>query len=312
MPRIGHSPQRLLGLGLGRPLKGNSRNSSHFFQARMVATYSDMQGKIALVTGIGQAHQSKDPNIWGNGAATARLLARNGVKIVGCDLDIKGAETAKSRILSENPGASVDVFATDVTQSTQVKDLVAAAVEKYGRIDYLINNVGLSRPGGPVELTEEAFEQQLKVNLTSAFLCCKQVLPVMVKQQSGSIIATSSIAGLGYMGKAHIGYATTKAALLNFAKCVAVQYAPWGIRINAVIPGLIATPLVERLADEYHEGNYEGLMKQRGGGVPLGRQGTADEVANATLFLLSDAASYITGTSRTVDGGTTAVVCNYG
>ncbi|KIW98233.1 uncharacterized protein Z519_01817 [Cladophialophora bantiana CBS 173.52] len=300
-----------------RPLVGSTLlNVRHYTlpsgSRHQVVWYSDLKDKVALVTGIGQAQQTIDPSQWGNGAATAKLLANNGVKVFGCDLRLKDAERTKQRILEDNEDAIVEVGEADVTKSDEVSAVVQRVLDKFGRIDILVNNVGMSRPGGPADMSVDAFRSQLEVNLTSTFLCCHEVIPIMEKQQAGAITVTSSIAGLGYIGKMHIGYSTTKAALLNFAKCTAVQYAPKGIRINAVIPGLIRTPLVERLANEYQAGDYEKLVKRRDEGVPLGRQGTAMEVANATLFLVSDAASYITGTSLTVDGGVTAVVSNKG
>ncbi|KIW38926.1 uncharacterized protein PV06_08747 [Exophiala oligosperma] len=157
------------------------------------------------------------------------------------------------------------------------------------------------------------WQWQLDVNLGSAFLVCKHVFPIMERQGSGgAVTVTGSISAFGHLGKMHIGYSTTKAALINFAKCTAVQYATKGIRINCVIPGLMHTPMLARLASEYNQGDYQGLLDKRGNGVPMGRQGTSNDVANANLFLVSDAASYITGTSLVVDGGVTAEVCNYG
>lgn len=258
-----------------------------------------LDGKVALVTGCGTKGDG-----WGNGKAIAVLLARQGATVYGCDLDLEAAQ-ATSRIIEEE-GGTAHVQTADVTRAAEVKTLVQACIDRYGRIDILVNNVGRSEPGDPVTMAEDVWDEQMAVNLKSAFLCCKEVLPVMQRQGSGSVINVSSIAGLRYVGKPQVAYAAAKAALMQMTATTAVLYAPQGIRLNSVVPGLVFTPLVSRLADKYAEGDFEGFVAHRHQQVPMGRMGDAWDVANATLFLAADESKYITAQQLVVDGGITA------
>ena len=222
------------------------------------AIYPDMKGKVALITGIGQVG---DQEMWGNGAATARTLARNGVRVYGCDLKLQAAEHTQRRLQVEGGECTVEV--ADVTKSADVQRLIESCVKKYGQIDYLVNNVGLSMPGGAADMPESTWDAQIEVNLKSVYLLCHQVLPIMEAQGRGSIVNISSIAALGYIGKAQIAYNTAKSALLGFTSATSVQYAPKGVRMNVVMPGLIHTPLVGVLADKYAGGDYQGLVERR-------------------------------------------------
>lgn len=255
-----------------------------------------LQGKVALVTGCGTLEQG-----WGNGKAIAVLLARQGARIFGVDLHLDAAEV--TRKLIEDEGGEIEVMACDVTDSQQVQSMVKACIERFGRIDILINNVGRSEPGGPVEMSEDIWQDQLDVNVTSAFLTCKYVLPVMENQGKGSVVNISSVAGFRYIGKPQVGYAAGKAALMQFTKTTAVIYAKRGVRLNCVAPGLMFTPLVERLANKYAKGNYEEFVNHRHNQVPMGHMGDAWDVANAVLFLACDESRYITGQTLVVDGG---------
>lgn len=258
-----------------------------------------LDGKIALVTGCGSLGEG-----WGNGKAIAVLLARQGASVFGCDLDLAAAEATQALIREE--GGSAEVQAADVTRAAPVQALVEACLARFGRIDILINNVGRSEPGDPVAMSEEVFDEQMDVNLKSAFLTCKYVLPVMERQGGGSVVNISSIAALRYLGKPQVAYSAGKAALQQLTQTTAVIYAARQIRLNCVVPGLMFTPLVRRLADKYAKGDYDGFVAQRHQQVPMGRMGDAWDVAHAVLFLASDESRYITGQQIVVDGGITA------
>jgi NAD(P)-dependent dehydrogenase (short-subunit alcohol dehydrogenase family) len=258
-----------------------------------------LDGKVAIVTGCG----SEGPD-WGNGKAIAVLLARQGAKVAGLDLQADAADA--TRRLIESEGGTCFTLAGDVTSADDVQALVDAAVERWGQIDVLVNNVGRSVPGGPAELDEAAWREQIDVNLTGAYLMCHAVLPIMERQGSGAVVNVASVAGLRYIGKPQVAYAAAKAGLLQFTRTTAVIYASRGVRLNSVVPGLMLTPLVKRLADLYADGDLEGFSARREQQVPMGRMGAAWDVANAVLFLASDEARYVTATELVVDGGLTA------
>ena len=177
----------------------------------------------------------------------------------------------------------------------------------FGSIDVLVNSVGGSAPGGPVEMTEAAFDGQLDYNLKSVFLTCKHVLPIMDRQGGGAIVNLASTSGVRWTGAAQVGYASSKAGVIQFSKVIAVQYASKGIRVNTVVPGQLHTPMVEvRLAGQRAGGDVEVLLKSRVARIPLGFMGDGRDTANAALFLASDEARFITGTEIVVDGGMTA------
>ncbi|KAF2109637.1 putative short-chain dehydrogenases/reductase [Lophiotrema nucula] len=270
-------------------------------QVDQPASYPDLKGKIVLLTGIGQ---TGDQSMWGNGAATARVLAQNGAKIFGCDLYLEAAEHTAKRLRDE--GAEVTVVATDVTNDESVKSLVDKCVEKYGRIDILVNNVGRSEPGGPAEMTPQVWDAQTNVNLKSVYLCCHYVLPLMEAQGSGVVVNVASIAGMRYIGKPQVAYAATKAAVMQFTKATAVIYAQKGVRLNVIVPGLMHTPLVGMLADKYAAGDLEGFVAKRNKAVPMGKMGDSFDVAYAAAFLASSQSRYITGQKLVVDGGITS------
>lgn len=255
-----------------------------------------LDGKVVLVTGCG----SIGPG-WGNGKAISVLFARQGAKVYGVDLNLDAAQITARLIADE--GFEAEVAACNVTQASAVEAMVQDCIARFGRIDILVNNVGRSEPGGPVEMNEDTFGEQLDVNLKSAFLCCKYVLPHMESQGSGSVVNIASVAGLRYIGKPQVGYAAGKAALIQMTKTTAVIYAAKGIRLNSVLPGLMNTPLVRRLADKYANGEYEKFVAIRDAQVPMGRMGDGWDVAHAALFLASDEAQYVTGTELVVDGG---------
>ncbi|KXS94759.1 hypothetical protein AC578_7617 [Pseudocercospora eumusae] len=266
--------------------------------------YPDLKGKVALITGIGQVGRP-DSETWGNGAAAARILSHNTVKIFGCDLNLPAAEYTKQRLQKENPNAVCDVVSADVTNLKDIEAFVKAAVEKHGRIDILYNNVGMTAPGDPGSMTEEAWQKMLDLNLNSVFRCCRLVLPIMEKQGSGTIINNASITAMRYIGKPQIAYATAKAAVIQYTKATGCMYASRGVRVNCVVPGLMYTPLVENLEMSEKEEDREVARKITQHNVPMGRMGDGHDVGNGVAFLASNVSKYITSHALVIDGGIT-------
>ena len=259
-----------------------------------------LEGKVALVTGCG----SVGPG-WGNGKAISALFAREGAKVFGCDIRLEAAEETK-RIITEEGGIA-DVMHCDVGSAADVEALVARCVDLYGRIDVLVNNVGIVEVGGPVDYPQEKWQRAFDVNVTSMFLACKHVIPHMLRQGGGSIVNIGSIAGIRYTGVPYLSYYTTKAATLGLSRAVALQYAKDHIRSNVIMPGLMNTPfVVGPLKEVYGGGNVDAMMEKRNGQCPMGHMGDAWDVAHAALYLASDEAKYTTAAELVVDGGITA------
>jgi NAD(P)-dependent dehydrogenase (short-subunit alcohol dehydrogenase family) len=256
---------------------------------------SRLRGKVALVSGAG----SVGPG-WGNGRATAVRFAEEGAKVLAVDVQRQFLRETVEQSRSIHP------FICDVTKNTGVAAMVRACLKKFGRIDILVNNVGGSARGGPVELSEADWDRQLDTNLKSVFLACKHVLPVMERQGGGAIVNIASTSGLRWTGSAQAGYAAAKAGVIQLSRVTAVQYAPKGIRVNCVVPGQLHTPMVEaRLAKQRAGGDVAKLLKQRQARIPLGFAGDGRDTAAAALFLASDEARFITGAEIVVDGGMT-------
>jgi NAD(P)-dependent dehydrogenase (short-subunit alcohol dehydrogenase family) len=256
---------------------------------------SRLKDKVAIVSGAG----SVGPG-WGNGRATVARFVEEGAKVFAVDRSAAALEET----LAKAPGAKTHIC--DVTDGKAVAAMVSACVEKFGRVDILVNNVGGSAPGGPVEMSEEVFDAQVDFNLKSVFLGCKYVLPLMEKQGGGAIVNIASASGIRWSGSAQVAYAATKAGVIQLSRVVAVQYAPKGIRVNTVVPGQLHTPMVEtRLAKQRAGGDVEALLKSRARRIPLGWAGDGRDTANAVLFLASDEARFITGAEIVVDGGMT-------
>ena len=256
-----------------------------------------LAGKVALITGAG----SVGPG-WGNGRAIAVRFAQEGAAIFGVDRDMdRMKETA--RLVTEAGGTFV-AASCDVTSSAEIAAVVTRCMAELGRIDILVNNVGGSAKGGPVEMSEEVWDSQIDHNLKSVFLTCKHVLPHMVTQGSGAIVNIASTSGTRWTGAAQIAYAATKAGVIQFSRVLAVQYAKQGLRVNTVVPGQLHTPMVEvRLAGQRAGGDVEALLKQRQSRIPLPFMGDGRDTANAALFLACDESRFVTGTEIVVDGG---------
>jgi NAD(P)-dependent dehydrogenase (short-subunit alcohol dehydrogenase family) len=256
-----------------------------------------LQDKVAIVTGAG----SVGPG-WGNGRATAVRFAEEGAKIFAVDRNLDSTAETVERVKAA--GGDIVVHQCDVTDAASVAAMVAACVERYGRIDVLVNIVGGSAHGGPVEMSEEVWDAQVDFNLKSVFLTLKHVLPVMERQKSGAIVNLASTSGIRFTGAFQVGYAATKAGVIQMSRVVAVQYAAKGIRVNTVIPGQLHTPMVEaRLARQRAGGDVAALLAQRQKRIPIGFMGDGRDTANAALYLASDEARFVTGTELVVDGG---------
>ena len=258
------------------------------------------KGRVAIVTGAGCIGPG-----WGNGRAIAVKLAEEGASVFAVDREPARLEETLER--SGNARDSIKTYSCDVTDSASVKAMAAACVAAFGTIDILINNVGGSAAGGPVEMDEEVWDSQIDQNLKSVFLACKHVLPFMLEKKSGAIVNIASTSGQRWTGSAQVAYAATKAGVIHLSKVVAVQHAAHGVRVNCVVPGQLHTPMVEaRLAGQRTGGDVEALLAQRTKRIPLGFMGDGRDTANAVLFLASDEARFITGTEIVVDGGMTA------
>lgn len=256
-----------------------------------------LDGKVAVVVGAGQT----PGDTIGNGRATALLFARGGAKVLAVDRNLESAEETAALIGKE--GGISSAFCADVTREAECRAFVEACVSKFGRLDVLHNNIGIGTgDGGLSHLTEEVWDHVYDVNVKSVFFACKHAIPVMRKQGSGAIINISSIASVCSVGL--MAYKTSKAAVNAFTHGLAMANAKYGIRVNAILPGLMNTPMaIESIARARNIDRAQ-LVQARDAMVPLGgKMGTAWDVANAALFLASDDAKFITGVLLPVDGG---------
>ena len=262
-----------------------------------------LQGKIAIINGAGCVGPG-----WGNGRAAAVAFAREGAQVFAVDLKADTmTETVERATAEAANGGSIRTHLCDATDSAQVEAMVAACVAAFGRVDILVNNVGGSAKGGAVALSEEAWDRNIDFNLKTVFLACKHVIPVMEANGGGSIVNTASTSGVRYTGSPQVAYAASKAAVIQFSRVTAVEYAPKRIRVNTIVPGQMHTPMVEvRLASQRAGGDVASLLQSRVDRIPLGFMGDGRDTANAALFLASDEARFITGTEIVVDGGMTA------
>ena len=255
-----------------------------------------LKDKVAIVTGAG----SIGPG-WGNGKAAAAVFAREGAKILAVDLNPDAAAETKQIITDE--GGVCETFTADVSSDSAVKDMVAACIDAFGRVDVLHNNVGIVESGGPLEIGENAWDRLIDVNVKSMYLTCRHVIPHMVEQGGGAIVNVSSIASFYSLGYPCVSYSASKGAINGMTRNIATQYASKGIRCNAILPGLMDTPLIRGVADQY--GDLDAMIEKRNAQCPMGFMGDAWDTANAAVFLASDEARYITGIELVVDGGIT-------
>lgn len=267
--------------------------------ARPPALPLDLAGRVVFVAGGGSAGPG-----WSIGRAACVTYARQGARVCVADRDAASAEETTALIRAE--GGEAATFVGDVALEADVQRLFAEARARFGAIDVLHHNVGIGKTGGPLETSAEDLDRIHAVNVRSLLLCSQQVLPEMAARGRGALIAISSVAGLRYVGYPHLAYSVTKAAVVQFTRMVAQQYAAQGIRANTVVPGLIDTPrIATTVAKMFSESSLDEARAARARQVPVGRMGTAWDVAHACAFLASDAAAYVTGTELVVDGGLT-------
>jgi NAD(P)-dependent dehydrogenase (short-subunit alcohol dehydrogenase family) len=258
-----------------------------------------LKDRIAIVVGAGQSPGEG----MGNGRATALTFAREGARVLCVDHRLESAQETVDMIAAK--GGTAAAFKADVTKNAELKAMAEDTLSRWGRIDILHNNVGVSLAGGDAELldiTEEALERCVAINLKSCIFAAKHVIPIMRKQQSGTIINISSMAAITTYP--YVAYKATKAAMIAFTEQLAYQNAEYGIRANVILPGLMNTPMaVDTRAREFKKSRAE-VEAERDAKVPLRRKmGTGWDVANAALFLASDEANFITGVTLPVDGG---------
>lgn len=261
-----------------------------------------LKGKTAIIIGAGQ---SPGEGV-GNGRATAVRFAQEGARVLAVDRDMDAAQ--ETAALIAKTGAECIAFEADVTVESTLADAVAYAKKQWGRIDILDNNVGVSVGGGDqplLEITEETFDRINAINLRGTIMACKHVVPVMREQGSGSIINISSMAA--WIDFPLVAYKTSKAGMIAFTQQLALDNAPYGVRANVILPGLMNTPMAVDTRVRAMGKTRDEIVAMRDAKVPLrGKMGTAWDVANAALFLASDEANFITGIELPVDGGALA------
>lgn len=257
-----------------------------------------LAGKVAVVIGAGQSPGEG----MGNGRAAAIRFAREGAHVLAVDRQIESAEETAAMIIQE--GGSAAAFSADVTREHELALAMQMAKKRWGSLDILHNNVGVSLAGGDADLmdiTEDQFDNICRINLRGTVFACKHAVAIMREQGGGVIVNVSSAAALGKYP--YVTYKATKAGVIAFTEQLALQNAPYGIRANCILPGLISTPMAVEARIQAWNQTREQISAERNAKVPLGRQGTAWDVANAALFLASDEANFITGISLAVDGG---------
>ena len=243
-----------------------------------------LKDKVALITGGGS----------GIGQASCLLFGQEGAKVMIADYAVEGGRQTVQQVKAA--GGEARFVQADVSKSADVQNMIAQTVQTYGRVDILFNNAGIEGPSAKLaNYDEEAWQRVIAVDLTSVFLGMKYVIPEMIKQGGGVILSTASVAGMvGFPGSG--AYAAAKAGVINLTRMVALEYANKNIRVNCICPGIISTPMAQRVMGERSEERVVRLE-------PIGRLGQAQDIANAALFLASDESSFATGAPFVIDGG---------
>jgi NAD(P)-dependent dehydrogenase (short-subunit alcohol dehydrogenase family) len=250
-----------------------------------------LAGKVAIVTGAASSGAGV-----GNGKATAILFAREGAKVLLVNRSERHARELQEAIEAE--GGVCSVFAADISQREQVRQMVDAAVERYGRLDVLHNNVGIGGPGTASDVKEKVWDDVIRVNLTGTLWCCQFAIPRMIESGGGSIINVSTVAAVRGMRRGDIGfaaYSASKAGVIGLTQSIAADYASRAIRANSLIVGMVNTPSVAKFGEDARE--------KRRLAVPLKTEGTAWDVGWAAVYLASDESRWVTGASIPIDGG---------
>ena len=256
-----------------------------------------VEGKVAIVTGAGS---TPGPGV-GTGKASAVALAREGARVLLVDLHAERAEETRKMIAEE--GGTAEVFQGDLTRAADCEAMVDAAVEAFGTVDILVNNIGLASVGTVVDTTEEAWDRALDINLRTAFLSSKYTVPVMAAKGSGSIVNISSISAL--RGDGTIAYSAAKGGLLAMTVDMAYSHGRDGIRVNAIAPGHITTPMVLSVTAPGPRAEFMNTMRSEAG--LLGTPGTGWDVAWAVVYLAGDEARWVTGATLPVESGVLSV-----
>jgi NAD(P)-dependent dehydrogenase (short-subunit alcohol dehydrogenase family) len=254
-----------------------------------------LRGKTAFVSGAGSIRPG-----WGNGKAAAVVFAREGANVFAVDRTRDAVEETAAVIRQE--GYECTSFIADVSSRADVEGAMAKCLETYGRVDVLHNNVGIPGLGTLDEIEEAEWDRVLAVNVKSMYLTSRSAIPSMIEQRSGSIINISSIASTHSLGYPCISYSASKGAVNAFTRDVGLTYAKYGVRCNAILPGLMDTPLIHSSITGFYGDDAE-MVRRRNAQCPMGFMGSGWDVAYAALFLASDESRYVTGIELVVDGG---------
>ena len=262
-----------------------------------------LKGKVAIVVGAGAIPGPQDRPPIGNGRAAAIVYAKEGAAVMAVDINVEEAEETKQMI--EEEGGTCSVFQGDVSRAQDCQAMAKECIKTHGQIDILHNNVGIGprKPGGILEANEEDWDLVMNVNVKAMFHTCRAVLPQMIEQKNGSILNISSVGSVLHVYPPIFIYTISKAAVNTFTRCIAVELADKGIRVNCIMPGMIDSPVIYKEILGLYEGDIERMRRDRNNKIPMKRMGEPWDIAYAALFLVSDKAKYITGQILSVDGG---------